>query len=124
MALEIAQYQIDPSLVSPLEYQTLQEYAKLLNLLRHLLDQIYKLKNLNSQQLLDNLRILETKLTLVFTLFKGSVYSLFLQTKMNMSSNNNNTNNKDDDINSGNNDANDSSLKDNNDTSSSINSGY
>lgn len=76
--------QLDASLLSPLELQTLQEYQKMLMLLHNLLQKINGLKNLNGQQLLDNLRILETKLSLVFTLFKGSVYSLFLQTRMSM----------------------------------------
>ncbi|ODV95407.1 hypothetical protein PACTADRAFT_50132 [Pachysolen tannophilus NRRL Y-2460] len=73
-------------LLSSLEVSVLTQYQTLLHKLLALNEELISLKNLNSTQLLENLRILETKISLIFTLFKGSVYSLFLQTKQNIDS--------------------------------------
>lgn len=89
-------------LLSPLEAQVLNQYQRLALQLNKLSNEIKLLNTsqghyntgtggssseenldyINSQtsdQLLDNLRNLEMKIGLVYTLFKGAVYSLFLQ---------------------------------------------
>lgn len=73
----------------PVEAQILSQYQLLATQLKTLNNEIHNLntspKQLASQdsnsaeKLLDNLRNLEMKIGLVYTLFKGAVYLLFLQ---------------------------------------------
>lgn len=89
------------NLLSPIEAEILSQYQLLALQLNTLAAEIKKLnsardqnhlaRNLssdndtengalgNADQLVDNLRSLEMKMGLVYTLFKGAVYSLFLQ---------------------------------------------
>lgn len=65
--------------LSELEVRILQRYQALAKRLNHLSRVINNLMELPTPQLLENLRVIESKIALVFTLFKGAVYSLFLQ---------------------------------------------
>ncbi|ODQ82438.1 hypothetical protein BABINDRAFT_27405, partial [Babjeviella inositovora NRRL Y-12698] len=71
-------------LLSSLEAQILTQYQRLSLTLLQLSREIQQLTNTESSALLENLRTLETKLSLVFTLFKGAVYTLFLQQEENV----------------------------------------
>lgn len=71
-------YSSNPQL-SELEVRILQRYQTLAKRLNHLSQAISKLTELPTPQLLENLRVIESKIALVFTLFKAAVYSLFLQ---------------------------------------------
>lgn len=64
--------------LTTLEASVLTEYQILAKNLNSLNEQISNLNEKPSAELLENLRVLETKMALVFTLFKGAVYSLFL----------------------------------------------
>lgn len=72
--------------VSPLESQILSQYQLLASQLHHLDQEIQKLTKTtrlvddqSADKLLDNYRNLEMKIGLVYNLFKGAVYLLFLQ---------------------------------------------
>lgn len=75
------------TLLSPVESQILTQYQLLASQLNNLSSEIKQLNSANTNKvedgnadkLLDNLRNLEMKIGLVYTLFKGAVYSLFLQ---------------------------------------------
>ncbi|ODV68204.1 hypothetical protein HYPBUDRAFT_108377 [Hyphopichia burtonii NRRL Y-1933] len=88
-----ADYSKDPLLL-PLEAQILAQYQLLAVKLNTLSDEIRKLNHTNvkttsensldqidgsATELAETLRGLELKIGLVYTLFKGAVYSLFLQ---------------------------------------------
>ncbi|CAH2447876.1 hypothetical protein PP7435_CHR2-1748 [Komagataella phaffii CBS 7435] len=66
-----------------LEANILQQYQRLALLLRRLSSEIARITAQPMSQLIDNLSGLEKKLSLVSTLFKGAVYSLFLQQENN-----------------------------------------
>jgi DASH complex subunit DAD3 len=65
--------------LSELEVKILQRYQSLAKRLNQLSQVINRLVELPTPQLLENLRVIESKIALVFTLFKAAVYSLFLQ---------------------------------------------
>ncbi|KAH6860696.1 DASH complex subunit Dad3-domain-containing protein [Alternaria rosae] len=64
--------------LSPLEQEVLDEYARLLGNLNNLSSLLLTLSNNPSAAILDGLRGLERKTSLVFTLLKASVYSIVL----------------------------------------------
>ncbi|KAF2719044.1 DASH complex, subunit Dad3, partial [Polychaeton citri CBS 116435] len=66
-------------LLSPLEQDLLDEYAKLVGNLDDLSAILAELATNPSLEILDALRGLERKTATVFTLLKGSVYSIVLQ---------------------------------------------
>ncbi|CCH46505.1 hypothetical protein BN7_6098 [Wickerhamomyces ciferrii] len=65
--------------LTKLETDLLIQYQNLARRLHQLSEIINKLVNVPSAKLLENLEDIENKMALVFTLFKGAVYSLFLQ---------------------------------------------
>ncbi|KAF1989276.1 DASH complex, subunit Dad3, partial [Aulographum hederae CBS 113979] len=65
--------------LSPLEQEVLEEYARLLGNMNELSAQLASLSTTPSAEILDALRGLERKTSLVFTLLKASVYSIVLQ---------------------------------------------
>ncbi|KAH3673571.1 hypothetical protein WICMUC_003678 [Wickerhamomyces mucosus] len=67
------------SQLTDLELKILQQYQNLAKRLKYLSQIIAKLTSSPSPQLLEDLRVIESKIALVFTLFKAAVYSLFLQ---------------------------------------------
>lgn len=96
-------YSIDyekSNLVSPIQGQILAQYQLLAKQLNTLASEIKQLNETNAAitraasskesddsagsatQLLENLRNLEMKISLVYTLFKGAVYSLFLDNEL------------------------------------------
>ncbi|PYI11187.1 hypothetical protein BO78DRAFT_359776 [Aspergillus sclerotiicarbonarius CBS 121057] len=67
------------SLVSPLEQEVLDEYARLLGNVNKLSDKLSHLAGSPTSLTLDGLRHLERKTATVCTLLKASVYSIVLQ---------------------------------------------
>ena len=65
--------------LSQTEQQVLDEYARLLGNLNNLNALLAELSENPSAEILDSLRGLERKTSLVFTLLKASVYSIVLQ---------------------------------------------
>jgi DASH complex subunit DAD3 len=65
--------------LSEIEVKILQRYQSLAKRLNQLSQVINRLVEQPTPQLLENLRVIESKIALVFTLFKAAVYSLFLQ---------------------------------------------
>ncbi|PPJ56614.1 hypothetical protein CBER1_01825 [Cercospora berteroae] len=72
-------HQNPEELLSPVEQEVLDEYAKLVGNLDDLADVLNDLAANPSAEILDSLRGLERKTTTVFTLLKASVYSIVLQ---------------------------------------------
>ncbi|KAH7095514.1 DASH complex subunit Dad3-domain-containing protein [Paraphoma chrysanthemicola] len=68
----------DDETLSPLEQEVLDEYARLLGNLNNMSSLLLTLSNAPSAAILDGLRGLERKTSLVFTLLKASVYSIVL----------------------------------------------
>ncbi|KAF1915169.1 DASH complex subunit Dad3-domain-containing protein, partial [Ampelomyces quisqualis] len=68
----------DKETLSPLEQEVLDEYARLLGNLNNMSALLVELSNHPSAAMLDGLRGLERKTSLVFTLLKASVYSIVL----------------------------------------------
>ncbi|KAL1953884.1 hypothetical protein VTO42DRAFT_2070 [Malbranchea cinnamomea] len=66
-------------LLTPLEQEVLDEYAKLLENVNELSDALAHLSSLPAAEMLDSLRLLERKTATVCTLLKASVYSIVLQ---------------------------------------------
>ncbi|KAL8726317.1 MAG: hypothetical protein Q9181_006097 [Wetmoreana brouardii] len=62
-----------------LEQEVLDEYARLLSNLQKLSNQFASLADRPTAEVLDGLRLLERKTSLVCTLLKASVYSIVLQ---------------------------------------------
>ncbi|KAH7414233.1 DASH complex subunit Dad3-domain-containing protein [Phaeosphaeria sp. MPI-PUGE-AT-0046c] len=69
---------LDSESLSPLEQEVLDEYARLLGNLNTMSALLLDLSNKPSAAILDGLRGLERKTSLVFTLLKASVYSIVL----------------------------------------------
>ncbi|KAF4776502.1 DASH complex subunit Dad3 [Colletotrichum scovillei] len=65
--------------LSPLEAEVLEEYEKLADNMKKLASTLEDLSGSPSTEILDGLRELERKTSLVFTLLKASVYSIVLQ---------------------------------------------
>ncbi|MCJ1473301.1 hypothetical protein MMC13_001952 [Lambiella insularis] len=68
--------------LTPLEEEVLREYAALLENLNTLSPLLASLSTTPTAQVLDGLRLLERKTSLVSTLLKASVYSIVLQQEM------------------------------------------
>ncbi|KAL8742980.1 MAG: hypothetical protein Q9184_008170 [Pyrenodesmia sp. 2 TL-2023] len=64
---------------TPLEQEVLDEYARLLSNLNKFAAQLASLADRPTAEVLDGLRMLERKTSLVCTLLKASVYSIVLQ---------------------------------------------
>lgn len=62
--------------MSPKEQRVIAEYQKLVNNLQTLNTRITRLAQTPTSQVLDNLRVVERKTGLVFTLFKSSVWAI------------------------------------------------
>ncbi|KAI1964783.1 hypothetical protein LOZ58_001473 [Ophidiomyces ophidiicola] len=69
----------DHALLSPLEQEVLDEYARLLENMTKLSDSLAYLASQPAGETLDALRLLERKTATVYTLLKASVYSIVLQ---------------------------------------------
>ncbi|MCJ1241545.1 hypothetical protein MMC14_009550 [Varicellaria rhodocarpa] len=65
--------------LSPLEKEVLEEYALLLSNLNKISAALAELSEKPTLAILDSLRVLERKTSLVSTLLKASVYSIVLQ---------------------------------------------
>ncbi|KAI0861423.1 DASH complex subunit Dad3-domain-containing protein [Xylaria cubensis] len=65
--------------LSPLEQEVLDEYERLAENMKKLASVLDTMANQPTTQILDGLRELERKTSLVFTLLKASVYSIVLQ---------------------------------------------
>ncbi|CCF46328.1 DASH complex subunit Dad3 [Colletotrichum higginsianum] len=65
--------------LTPLEAEVLEEYEKLADNMKKLASTLEDLSSSPSTEILDGLRELERKTSLVFTLLKASVYSIVLQ---------------------------------------------
>ncbi|XPS75209.1 hypothetical protein M3J07_007293 [Ascochyta lentis] len=68
----------DEETLTPLEQEVLDEYARLLGNLNSMSTLLASLSDQPSAAILDGLRGLERKTSLVFTLLKASVYSIVL----------------------------------------------
>ncbi|KAF2636987.1 hypothetical protein P280DRAFT_433972, partial [Massarina eburnea CBS 473.64] len=68
--------------LTPLEQEVLDEYARLLGNLNNMSTLLTDLSANPSAEILDALRGLERKTSLVFTLLKASVYSIVLNTQI------------------------------------------
>ncbi|KAF3051446.1 hypothetical protein E8E11_009516 [Didymella keratinophila] len=68
----------DEESLTPLEQEVLDEYARLLGNLNNMSTLLAELSDKPSAAILDGLRGLERKTSLVFTLLKASVYSIVL----------------------------------------------
>ncbi|EUC33398.1 hypothetical protein COCCADRAFT_96126 [Bipolaris zeicola 26-R-13] len=73
-----ANYADDEETLTPLEQEVLDEYVRLLENLNTMSSLLLTLSNNPSAVILDGLRGLERKTSLVFTLLKASVYSIVL----------------------------------------------
>ncbi|KAH8161643.1 hypothetical protein CIB48_g6600 [Xylaria polymorpha] len=70
---------LSPPELSPLEQEVLEEYERLAENMKKLASVLDTMANQPTTQILDGLRELERKTSLVFTLLKASVYSIVLQ---------------------------------------------
>ncbi|KAL8682194.1 MAG: hypothetical protein Q9186_001731 [Xanthomendoza sp. 1 TL-2023] len=68
-----------PPACTPLEQEILDEYTRLLSNLHKLSTSVSALADRPAAEMLDGLRLLERKTSLVCTLLKASVYSIVLQ---------------------------------------------
>ncbi|KAG7285217.1 hypothetical protein NEMBOFW57_009838 [Staphylotrichum longicolle] len=68
-----------PPELTPLEQEVLEEYERLAENMKTLATQLDTLASAPASAILDGLRELERKTSLVFTLLKASVYSIVLQ---------------------------------------------
>ncbi|KAH8899600.1 DASH complex, subunit Dad3 [Thozetella sp. PMI_491] len=68
-----------PPELSPLETEVLEEYERLAENMKKLATILDNLASAPTTEILDGLRELERKTSLVFTLLKASVYSIVLQ---------------------------------------------
>ncbi|ORY79937.1 DASH complex subunit Dad3-domain-containing protein [Protomyces lactucae-debilis] len=75
----------DDEQLSPKEQQVLAEYERLVDNLAQLNKAVHTLSQMPATQLLDNLRVVERKTGLVFTLFRSSVWQILAeQTNLNI----------------------------------------
>ncbi|KAI0407117.1 DASH complex subunit Dad3-domain-containing protein [Xylaria palmicola] len=70
---------LSPPELSPLEQEVLDEYERLAENMKRLASILDTMAGQPTSQILDGLRELERKTSLVFTLLKASVYSIVLQ---------------------------------------------
>ncbi|PKS09727.1 hypothetical protein jhhlp_004348 [Lomentospora prolificans] len=77
-----------PPELTPLEQEVLEEYERLAENMKKLASLLGDLADRPSTDILDGLRDLERKTSLVFTLLKASVYSIVLQQEIDWGDNN------------------------------------
>ncbi|KAI5863481.1 DASH complex, subunit Dad3 [Durotheca rogersii] len=70
---------LSPPELSPLEQEVLEEYERLAENMKKLAHVLDVMAGQPTAEILDGLRELERKTSLVFTLLKASVYSIVLQ---------------------------------------------
>ncbi|KAJ0125163.1 dash complex subunit dad3 [Diaporthe amygdali] len=70
---------LSPPELSPLEQEVLDEYERLADNMKNLAAILDNMAAQPTTEILDGLRELERKTSLVFTLLKASVYSIVLQ---------------------------------------------
>ncbi|KAI1102300.1 DASH complex, subunit Dad3 [Jackrogersella minutella] len=70
---------LSPPELSPLEQEVLEEYERLAENMKKLASVLDTMAGQPTTEILDGLRELERKTSLVFTLLKASVYSIVLQ---------------------------------------------
>lgn len=70
---------LSPPELSPLEQEVLDEYERLADNMKNLATILDAMAAQPTTEILDGLRDLERKTSLVFTLLKASVYSIVLQ---------------------------------------------
>ncbi|KAF2966154.1 DASH complex subunit Dad3-domain-containing protein [Xylaria digitata] len=70
---------LSPPELSPLEQEVLEEYERLAENMKKLASVLDNMAGRPTTEILDGLRELERKTSLVFTLLKASVYSIVLQ---------------------------------------------
>ncbi|KAI1269641.1 DASH complex subunit Dad3 [Xylariaceae sp. FL1019] len=70
---------LSPPELSPLEQEVLEEYERLAENMKKLASVLDDMASRPTTEILDGLRELERKTSLVFTLLKASVYSIVLQ---------------------------------------------
>ncbi|TGJ85194.1 hypothetical protein E0Z10_g3559 [Xylaria hypoxylon] len=70
---------LSPPELSPLEQEVLEEYERLAENMKKLASVLDTMASRPTAEILDGLRELERKTSLVFTLLKASVYSIVLQ---------------------------------------------
>ncbi|RYP53037.1 hypothetical protein DL770_011006 [Monosporascus sp. CRB-9-2] len=70
---------LSPPELSPLEQEVLEEYERLAENMKKLATILDTMADRPTTEILDGLRELERKTSLVFTLLKASVYSIVLQ---------------------------------------------
>jgi DASH complex subunit DAD3 len=70
---------LSPPELTPLEQEVLDEYERLADNMKTLAAMLDNLSGIPSIEILDGLRELERKTSLVFTTLKASVYSIVLQ---------------------------------------------
>ncbi|KAI0906449.1 DASH complex subunit Dad3-domain-containing protein [Ustulina deusta] len=70
---------LSPPELSPLEQEVLEEYERLAENMKKLASVLDAMAGQPTTEILDGLRELERKTSLVFTLLKASVYSIVLQ---------------------------------------------
>ncbi|KAI1093402.1 DASH complex, subunit Dad3 [Rostrohypoxylon terebratum] len=70
---------LSPPELSPLEQEVLEEYERLAENMKKLASVLDNMAGQPTTEILDGLRELERKTSLVFTLLKASVYSIVLQ---------------------------------------------
>ncbi|KAI4593234.1 hypothetical protein LQW54_009867 [Pestalotiopsis sp. IQ-011] len=73
---------LSPPELSPMEQEVLEEYERLAENMKKLASILDTMANQPTTEILDGLRELERKTSLVFTLLKASVYSIVLQQEM------------------------------------------
>ncbi|KAI0418652.1 DASH complex subunit Dad3-domain-containing protein [Xylaria grammica] len=70
---------LSPPELTPLEQEVLEEYERLAENMKRLASVLDTMAGRPTTEILDGLRELERKTSLVFTLLKASVYSIVLQ---------------------------------------------
>ncbi|KAH9907910.1 DASH complex subunit Dad3 [Xylariomycetidae sp. FL2044] len=70
---------LSPPELTPLEQEVLEEYERLAENMKKLASVLDTMAGRPTTEILDGLRELERKTSLVFTLLKASVYSIVLQ---------------------------------------------
>ncbi|KAH8197813.1 hypothetical protein TruAng_008011 [Truncatella angustata] len=70
---------LSPPELTPLEQEVLEEYERLAENMKNLASILDTMAKQPTTEILDGLRELERKTSLVFTLLKASVYSIVLQ---------------------------------------------
>ncbi|KAI1295785.1 DASH complex subunit Dad3-domain-containing protein [Xylaria venustula] len=80
---------LSPPELSPLEQEVLEEYERLAENMKRLASVLDTMAGQPTTEILDGLRELERKTSLVFTLLKASVYSIVLQQEIDFGDNHN-----------------------------------